>query len=157
MQKSLDSVHMHTYTGLMPNIPVISHCNAFATRQAARFVSQLYERHLSKVGLTSSQFSIIAVLHHSPGITMNELADLLVMDRTSLVRAIQPLTRDGFIANAPPTSGARRLMLSLTKTGDEQYILGYPHWQAAQTEYENLVGTARADALRSTLNEITRI
>ena len=48
-------------------------------------------------------------------------------------------------------------MLSLTKTGDEQYILGYPHWQAAQTEYENLVGTARADALRSTLNEITRI
>lgn len=147
---------MHTHTPLMLDIPVLSKCNAFATRQAARFVSQLYERHLSKVGLTSAQFSIIAVLHHSQGITMNDLAKLMVMDRTTLLRAVQPLTRDGLIADAPTPSGTRRRKICLTAAGEQQLVRGFPHWQAAQAEYEDLVGAERANALRNTLNDITR-
>jgi hypothetical protein len=37
-------------------------CNCFAIRQAARYVSQLYERHLSGVGLTGAQFTLVAAI-----------------------------------------------------------------------------------------------
>lgn len=106
--------------------------------------------------MTSSQFSIFAVLYHKPGITMNELSELLVMDRTSLVRAIKPLSRDGYVEDAPRIEGSRQMALFLSKSGKEKYLSGFPHWQAAQKEYESIVGMERAAELRDALMGITR-
>ena len=72
-------------------------CNCFAIRQAARFVSQLYERHVSQAGVTAAQFTLLAAIHRRPGVTMVELADAMVMERTTLVRALKPLQRDGLV------------------------------------------------------------
>jgi dihydroxy-acid dehydratase len=36
-------------------------CNCFALRQAARHVTQIYERHLGQVGLTAAQFTILGI------------------------------------------------------------------------------------------------
>src|SRR5471032_1857726 len=69
-------------------------CNCFAIRQAARFVSQLYERHVSQAGVTAAQFTLLAAIHRRPGVTMAELADAMVMERTTLVRALKPLQHD---------------------------------------------------------------
>src|SRR4051794_40064371 len=70
-------------------------CNCFALRQAARRVTQIYERHLGAVGLTAAQFTILAKLARKPSLPMADLADAMVMERTTLVRAMKPLQRDG--------------------------------------------------------------
>jgi len=57
----------------MNSIPSLGSCNLFSLRQAARFVSQLYERHLAPVALTSSQFTILAMLEQWPGVTMSQM------------------------------------------------------------------------------------
>ncbi len=141
----------------MTNKPILLDCYMFANRQATRFVSQIYERHLGKVGLTATQFSILGVLNSKPGMTMVDLAELLVMDRTSLVRALQPLTREKLVVSAPVQDSARRRTISLTKSGEQQFKLAIPEWEAAQAEYEGLVGVQASKDLRNKLHKVTRI
>jgi MarR family len=73
------------------------HDDCFAVRQAARHISQLYERHLSAVQITPTQFSIVSALERMPDMTMAELAQAMVMERTTLVRVLQPLLRNGLV------------------------------------------------------------
>jgi DNA-binding MarR family transcriptional regulator len=129
----------------------ISDCNCLAVRQAARAVSALYDRHLAPTGLSSSQFSILAALHGEAGLPVKELAEVLVMDRTSMVRALQPLTRDGYVVQQPDPAYPRKLLLSLTAQGRSIYDQAHRHWQDAQTELESGVGAPEAAALRQRL------
>ncbi|WP_073104552.1 MarR family winged helix-turn-helix transcriptional regulator [Pollutimonas bauzanensis] len=138
-------------------IPIAQVCNCFAARQAARFITQLYERHLSKAGITGSQYTILAVIQSRPGIAMAELAHELVMDRTSLVRALKPLLSNGYVTAAPGPNAGRKMALSLSSSGLEKFREAGPHWQAAQREWELMVGSERAKALREELIAVTRM
>jgi DNA-binding MarR family transcriptional regulator len=140
----------------MPAIPALDHCNLFAARQASRFMSQLYERHLVKAKLTASQLSILSVIHHCPGIVMTDLAATMVMDRTSLLRALKPLTRDGLVCESANTPASRRLSLSLTDAGQLRYRDALQLWKIAQQEYEAIVGADEATSLRQSLLAISR-
>lgn len=135
----------------MTKQPAISDCNCLAVRQAARAISALYDRHLAPTGLSSSQFSILAAIHGQAGIPVQELADMLVMDRTSMVRALQPLTRDGYVVQQPDPAYPRKLLLSLTAEGRSTYRQAHKHWQAAQAEFEAGVGASEASSLRQQL------
>ena len=76
-------------------LPRPEDCNCFAVRSAARHVTQLYDQLLAPAGLRVTQFSILAKLKHKGPLTINALADDMVMDRTTLGRNIRPLERDG--------------------------------------------------------------
>jgi len=139
----------------MDTTPTLTDCNLFATKQAARFITQLYERHLATVNVTSSQVTILAVIYERPEITMTELSEMVVMDRTSLVRAIQPLSRDGYVVQKSEP-GSRKISLSLSTAGARKFLDTLPHWRAAQKEYEELVGKDRAKFLRQELMAVTQ-
>ena len=79
-------------------LPRPEDCNCFAVRSAARHVTQLYDQLLAPVGLRVTQFSILAKLERKGPLTINVLADDMVMDRTTLGRNIRPLERDGLIS-----------------------------------------------------------
>jgi DNA-binding MarR family transcriptional regulator len=130
-------------------------CNCFALRQAARHVTQIYERHLGQVGLTAAQFTILAKLARTPKLTMLDLADAMVMDRTTLVRAMKPLQRDGLVETASAEHDGRTFEFSLSKSGEKTFDQAAVAWRAAQDEFEEKFGRARAKALRSELFEIT--
>ncbi len=76
-------------------------CNCLAVRQAARHVTQFYDRFLAPAGLRTTQFSILARLRRKGATTINALAADMVMDRTTLGRNILPLERDGLIRIEP--------------------------------------------------------
>ena len=115
-------------------------CNCFAARQAARALTRAYERHMAPSGLTISQFPILVLIDERPGIGMRELADELVMDRTSLVRALKPLQRDGLVAVAAAVGGTRQNALSLTPAGVAKIAETSPYWQEAQNEFVERFG-----------------
>jgi DNA-binding MarR family transcriptional regulator len=131
-------------------------CHCFATRQLARHVTKLYERHLEPAGLSSNQFAILALLAERPAITLNELSELMVMDRTSLLRALKPLQRDRFVTSAPKSSGSRQLAFSLSRLGMRKVEQAVPLWSAAQREYEAQIGSARAARLRRDFFALTK-
>ncbi len=130
--------------------------DCFAVRQAARHISKLYERHLSKVGITPTQFSILSMLNLNPKSTMVQLADALVMDRTTLVRILKPLLRDGLVVAPPEERLSRRLRLMLTEKGHERLEQATAHWRAAQANFEVVFGREQAVNLRNELFRITR-
>lgn len=130
-------------------------CNCFALRQAARFVTQIYERHLDQVGVTPAQFTILAKLARNPNMTMADLADAMVMDRTTLVRALKPLQRDGFVRTDSAEHDARTHVFSLTKSGARVFDQARDAWRAAQDEFEQKFGRARSKALRAELFSLT--
>jgi len=129
-------------------------CNYFALRQATRAVSIIYDRHIEKAGITSTQYSILRAIHNRPGITMQELAETMVMDRTVALRAIQPLTRGGLVQLKPAPDLARKQSLSLTKDGESKLAESEAHWHDAQAEFEASFGRDEAAALRKVLLSI---
>lgn len=131
-------------------------CNCFAARQAARAITRTYERHLAPSGLTSSQFTLLVLLEDRPGIGMRELSEDMVMDRTSLVRALKPLQRDGFVAVAPSVDDSRQNVYLLTPAGHEKAAQAGELWATAQAEFEAKFGVAAATATRETMHQMGR-
>jgi DNA-binding MarR family transcriptional regulator len=130
-------------------------CNCFALRQAARHVTQIYERHLGGVGLTAAQFTILAKLARTPNLPIADLADLMVMERTTLVRAMKPLQRDGLVMAEAAEHDGRTFLFSLTEKGEAMFDEASVAWRAAQDEFEQKFGRARAKTLRAELFSIT--
>jgi DNA-binding MarR family transcriptional regulator len=133
----------------------IRHDDCFALRQAARHISQLYERHLSAAGITPTQFSIVSALERAPDMTMAELAQAMVMERTTVVRVLQPLLRNGLVSAELGGPCQRRLQLTLTRSGQTKLADALRHWQAAQEEFEAKFGRRQAARLRRELFRLT--
>ena len=129
-------------------------CNCFAVRQAARHVTQFYDRHLAPIGLTASQWSILARLKRLGPMTINALAAELVMDRTTLGRNIQPLERQGFIEIRPGVTDRRMKVLHLTPAGAAQVRAGVKRWAMAQDRFEAAFGAKRSSELRQLLRTL---
>jgi DNA-binding MarR family transcriptional regulator len=129
----------------------LSACNCFAVRQAARHVTKLYERHLADAQLTSAQFSILGALDEAGPMAMADLASVLVMDRTTLLRAMKPLQREDLLKSTPSREDPRQLLFALSPAGERKLKQAVPLWNKAQEEFEAEVGQREAAQLRRSL------
>ena len=128
-------------------------CNCQALRQAARHVSQLYDGHLAATGLKTSQYSILAKLGRLGPLSINELAKLMVMDRTTLGRAVRPLQRDKLLT-IEPDEDARRRKLKLTAAGETRLKAAAAKWRDAQKEFELSFGVPESAEMRTVLRRV---
>jgi DNA-binding MarR family transcriptional regulator len=136
------------------DLPKADECNCFAVRSAARHVSQFYDQFLVPVGLRTTQFSILARLKRRGPLTINALAEELVMDRTTLGRNILPLQRDGLIKVEPVPSDRRAKPLHVTHAGEKRLQAGVKAWANAQSQFEATFGAKRAGDLRAMLRAV---
>ncbi len=135
--------------------PRLEECTCLAVRQAARHITQFYDQHLAPVGLRTTQFSILARLKRLGPMTINALADELVMDRTTLGRNILPLEREGLISVAPGRTDRRSKELRLTDAGVERLQAARGGWREAQTRFAGAFGEERTAGLRALLREVS--
>src|SRR5580658_6094534 len=104
----------------MPSSPRLINfglCNCGVLRKASRRVSQMYDAALAPVGLKSTQLAILTAIGqraHDPP-TMRELADALVMDRSTLGQNLGPLERDQLVALEQAVADRRRKLVVLTE------------------------------------------
>jgi len=129
----------------------LSLCNCFAVRQAARQVTRQYERYFAQAELTSAQFSILVALSEEGRMTMLDLAKVLVMDRTTLLRAMKPLQRADLLRSAASDADPRQLVFSLSPAGERKLKQAMPLWAKAQEEFEAGMGAREATRLRGAL------
>ena len=128
-------------------------CNCLALRQAARHVSQFYDGHLASEGLKTTQYSILAKLNRLGPLSINKLAESMVMDRTTLGRAVRPLERDNLLAIGPGDDGRTR-SLKLTPAGQARLKAAAAKWREAQREFELAFGVPDAAAMRTVLQRV---
>src|ERR1700736_5846144 len=117
-------------------------CHATAARKATRRLTQLYDDALAPSGLRSTQVAILAELDLRAGgpPTMRELAEALVMDRSSLGHTLRPLERDGLIAFEQSTEDRRRQHVTLTRAEKAKFREATRQWATAQKRFEGVFG-----------------
>ena len=81
---------------------------------------------------------------------MAELSDWLGMDRTTLVRNLRPLQRDGLV-EADGGGRGNRVELAITAKGRRQIEKITPAWKAAQCAVVKTLGEKRWSAILSDL------
>jgi len=142
----------------MDNTPALelTQCNCLAIRQTARRVSQFYDAHLAPLGLKTSQYSILAKLTRLGPLSINEIAEAMVMDRTTTGRAVRPLERDGLVKIEAADDGRKRV-IALTAAGRERAKAGLAAWKKAQKEFELAVGPPAAQKLRAALRNVVNV
>ena len=162
VEKQKHEVHLRTKCGLgianMGNCPyfcgmVPVDCNCAALRQAARFVSRLYDEALVPVGLGINQYSVLVRLQRLGPLVMQDLARALVMDRSTLGHLLRPLEKRGLVRLAT-CADARCRMVSLTPDGEALLIAARPLWTSAQAAFEQQFGSVEAATLREALTAV---
>ncbi|MBV9568912.1 MAG: winged helix-turn-helix transcriptional regulator [Hyphomicrobiales bacterium] len=136
-------------------LPAANECTCLAVRQAARHISQFYDQHLASAGLRTTQFSILAKLNRLGPMTINALADELVMDRTTLGRNILPLEREGLLAISPGRTDRRKKELHVTPGGIERLRVALKGWSEAQAQFAGAFGPERTRGLRTLLFDVS--
>lgn len=132
-------------------------CSCSALRQASRHVTRLYDAALSPLDLGLNQYAILAKLdRHGPKI-LQDLADLLVMDRSTLGHLIRPLESKGWIAIALSPADRRQRVISLTPAGAALMQRAKPLWAKAEARFEETLGEAEALGLRQLLTRVARL
>jgi DNA-binding MarR family transcriptional regulator len=140
----------------MPVDPAVTFeaCHCFAVRAAARHVTQFYDQFLALTGLRATQFTILATLHARGPLSINSLASVIVMDRTTLGRNILPLQRKGLVKIERAADDRRAKELRLTKAGEKRLQAAAKGWEQAQALFEDTFGGKRAAALRAMLRTV---
>jgi DNA-binding MarR family transcriptional regulator len=140
----------------MVELPITDDCHCLALRRAARRVTRFYEQRIAHLGITSAHFSLLRNLRARGALTMNALADIMEMDRTTLVRALKPLQNEKLVTTEPDPASSRRHLISITAAGRRTLDKAIPIWLEAQTELESTFGVTRSRSLRSELTAMTK-
>jgi DNA-binding MarR family transcriptional regulator len=125
-------------------------CVGSNIRRTDRVITQFYDAILAPSGITTPQFGLLSTLKHAAPITINDLAELLSIDRTTLTRNLGLLIKEGFVRSEEGADRRMRLML-LTPQGEEAIQRAWPLWQEAQSRIERALGRERVDALLAEL------
>jgi DNA-binding MarR family transcriptional regulator len=128
----------------------------FDLRKATRAVSRLYDDCLRPLGLNITQYSLLRVIEGTPQISVSTLGRYMVMERTSITRALAPLERDGLIRSRAG-SDKRTRIVSLTKRGTKLIADAKPHWDQAQKTFMDLISGKRWTVMRGLLRDTTRV
>jgi DNA-binding MarR family transcriptional regulator len=127
-------------------------CACANLRRAARTVTQLFDEALARSGLRATQFTLLVTSRLMGVSIINELAERMAVDRTTLSRNLKPLVRGGLLEVRPGKDGRTRLV-RLTPAGEQALEEAYPLWQQAQREIVGVLGEERHEAL---LGDIVR-
>ena len=127
-------------------------CVCFNLRWVTRAVTQFFDAEMRRHGIRPTQGSILASLQTKDSWTMAELSDWLGMDRTTLVRNLRPLQRDGLVQAVGGGRG-RRVELVITAKGRKQIETLTPAWKSAQSAVVKTLGEERWSAILSDLEK----
>ena len=126
------------------NIP--DDCICFHLRKAARAVSRTYDDALADVGLSNTRYSLMGILHERGSLGVTELAEVAVMERTTLTRTLALMERDDLVT-IEPGDDRRTRVVELSEHGRAKLAEALPVWRRAQKQMIAELGNHRKERL----------
>lgn len=125
-------------------------CYCLHAQRAARRLARLYDEGLRPFDLNQGQFSLLMLVAGLQPVSVGQVADELVMDRTTVTAAVKPLERRGLLNTAVPHSDQRQRLLSVTPSGLALLNKASTRWQELQKTVQSRHprATVRADLRR---------
>lgn len=128
----------------------VENCVCFNLRWVTRAITQFYDAEIRRHGIRPTQGTILASLQAKDSWSMADLSDWLGMERTTLVRNLRPLQRDGFV-NVAGGGHGNRVEVSITAKGRKQVEKLVPAWKSAQAAVVKTLGEKRWSVILSDL------
>jgi DNA-binding MarR family transcriptional regulator len=155
----LDNPRLPVYTALMGRSgqkPFATPCMCNALRQTSRAVSRLYDEEFRKVGLRTTQFSLLWRVRRLGEVRQRDLGKALSLEETTLTRNLRPLIDSGWM-EVSPGDDRREKLIRLTKAGKSMLRKAKPAWERAQERARSRFPKGTWGSLLKLLPEITHL
>src|SRR5437660_7339303 len=132
------------------------YCASFNFRRTARAVTSLYDTALQKSGIRSTQFAILVGVAKNQPVSIGTLANVLVIDGTTLTTSLRLLQTEGFIAISN-RAAMRQRFLTVTAKGERVLARSLPAWRNAQERFVATIGANYWLDLRNDLEKLAHV
>lgn len=148
---------MHTVTPVtesqaVPAQPKPQGCTNLQLRQLTRRVSQRYDVELARVGLKTTQYSLLSYVVKLGPVRPADLAQAMELEPSTLTRNLKPLLAAGWVELGAGTDGRSRSICA-TPAGREKRTQAQRHWKQAQQGLNQTLGAQRVLALHALIQE----
>ncbi len=131
-------------------------CLATRVRQLSRIVTRVYDDAMRPLGITASQYTLLAQLAARDSITAVEIGHELDIEKSTLSRNLKRLLALGHI-NMDPPAGRRGRGLHLTVKGQAILKDAFPIWQDAQKRAVAVMGADSRNVLDGLLAQAEKL
>ena len=108
--------------------------------------------HIRSLGLTGSQFDVIATLGDTDGMTCKELSGQTLVTKGTLTGVLDRLEKKGMVVRVPSREDRRSIFIRLTPKGDALFRKVFPaHIHFMQPYFERALTAPEATKLRELL------
>ena len=131
-------------------------CAAFTLCKTVRAVTNLYDSALQLVGVRSIQFAILVAVARSQPVSIGNLSQLLLSDRTTLTRSLALMEKDGLLSISE-RSTMRQRFVTLSDKGRRSLTRSAPLWRKVQERYVAAIGAGRWRRLQRELEKLSNV
>ena len=128
-------------------------CTCFNLRKATRVVQNLFDEAFRSIGLKGTQFTVLSHIFSYGPISLTKLADIMLLDRTTLARNLAPLAKKGFI-EITQGSDLRTRYIDITEQGRMLLSKALPLWEKTQERIKNGLGDEKWSVMISIISEL---
>ena len=117
-------------------------CLCLNVRRAARALSRRYDAALGAAGLSIAQFGLLSTIARRGPLSLGELAEHFVMEKSTVTRNIGVLLSQGYCRTS---AGAdrRQKLIEITADGRAALSRARPLWRDVQRELAGELGAQR--------------
>ena len=115
-------------------------------RKATRVIASFYADVMHDSALQGTQYTMLSAVSGFGKASINQLSGFLIMDQTTVTRAVKLLEQAGFVS-VQKGKDRRQRIVELTKAGQEALETSYPMWLEAQTKVWEHLGDDKAKTL----------
>jgi len=158
LKKSVDRIAVVVYIHTMKqqlDMASMENCTCFNVRRISRVITQFFDAEVRRHGIRPTQTPILGALQAKDGWGMAELSEWLGMERTTLVRNLRPLQRDGLVRAKGGGRGGH-VELEITEKGRRALAKMLPAWRSAQDKVVAILGKERWSTIISDLEDVAR-
>jgi DNA-binding MarR family transcriptional regulator len=128
-------------------------CTAFNLRKAMRAVQNLYDEAFRPAGIKGTQYTVLGHAFSFGPITLSKLADIMVLDRTTLARNLAPLEKKGLI-EIKSGSDRRTRYINITDDGKAVLSKALPIWKETQDSIKDKIGEENWSSMISNIKNL---
>lgn len=119
-------------------------------------MTRKYDAYLKPSGLRITQYSMMANIVRNPGIAVSPLAELMMMDQTTVTRNLGVLEKSGYIHMERERGDRRIKRVHISELGAAKLEEARPLWNQAQTEMEESLGREGVTRLLEVFQKLLR-
>jgi DNA-binding MarR family transcriptional regulator len=131
----------------------VENCACFNVRRISRAITQFFDAEVRRHGLRPTQTPILGALQAKNKWGMAELSEWLGMERTTLLRNLRPLQRDGLVRAKGGGRGGH-VELEITEKGRAALAKMLPAWRSSQDKVVAILGKERWSSIIRDLNDV---